>query len=219
MKNATFFQIFGTAGLALSLLITPALRPVAAAPAPAQVGTPVYGSVDLDKLIAGYSKKPVYDQQVQDFEAKLDAQFKQEETYDMLSKDQQTQLMNLLGKPTPASQDQATITQLEAQSTKDAQELSGLQLKQTPTDDEKARLQALTQQHLAGQQALKDIADSFAQQVQAKQQALSNELSATVLTAIGAVAKDRGLTMVFSSQVALYSTNDITEDVLKKLNK
>jgi Skp family chaperone for outer membrane proteins len=217
MKNTTFFQIIGTAGLALSLLATPALRPVAAAPA--APSTPVYGSVDLDKLIAGYSKKPVYDQQVQDFEAKLDAQFKQEETYDMLSKDQQTQLMNLLAKPTPASQDQATITQLEAQSTKDAQELSGLQLKQTPTDDEKARLQALTQQHLAGQQALKDIADSFAQQVQTKQQALSNELSATVLAAISTVAKDRGLTMVFSSQVALYSTNDITEDVLKKLNK
>ena len=32
-------------------------------------------------------------------------------------------------------------------------------------------------------------------------------------------AKDRGLTMVFSSEVALYSANDITDDVLKKLNK
>ncbi len=219
MKIATFGRTFGVAGLALGLLGSPALtRPAAAAPAAAP-GALAMGNVDLDKIIAGYGKKAAYDQQVQDLNAKFDAQFKQQVNYDMLSKAQQTQLTELLSKPTPASQDQAAITALQAQSTKDAQELATLQQKQNPTADDQARLQALTQQHQAGQQALKDVADGYSAQVTARQQALSTELSNTVREAIVAVAKEKGLSMVFTSQIAIFSTNDITEDVLKRLNK
>ncbi len=219
MKTAfnTIRMMTGAAALALTLLGLPSLTPSAHA-APAQSGAIVFGSVDLNKLLTGYSKKAVYDQQVQDLNGKLDAQFKQQVNYDMLTKDQQNQLTALLSKPTPSSQDQATITSLQQQSDKDAQELAALQQKQSPTPTEQARLQTLSQQKQAGQQALQDIADGYRAQVQAEQDRLSAQLSDTVRLAIAAVAKDHGLTMVFTSQVAVYSNNDVTDDVLKRLN-
>ena len=219
MKIATLTKIFSAAGLALSLLGLPALTHSALAAPSAATGPMVFGSVDLDKIIAGYGKKATYDQQVQDLNAKLDAQFKQQVNYDMLTKAQQTQLTALLSKPGATSQDQAAITALQAQSTRDAQELATLQQKPGPNADDQARLTALTQQHQAGQQALKDVADGYSAQVTARQQQLSTELSNTVREAIVAIAKERGMSMVFTAQVAIYSSNDITEDVLKRLNK
>ena len=219
MKTVTLTKMLGAMGLALTLLSLPAsARPTPESPA-AATGAMVFGSVDLDKIIAGYGKKAAYDQQVQDLNTKLDAQFKQQVNYDMLTKSQQTQLTALLSKSGATSQDQASITALQAQSTKDAQELTTLQQKPSPTADDQTRLTALTQQHQAGQQALKDVADGYTAQVTARQQQLSTELSNTVREAITTIAKEKGLSMVFTSQVAIYSTNDITEDVLKRLNK
>ena len=37
--------------------------------------------------------------------------------------------------------------------------------------------------------------------------------------AIAAVAQQRGLAVVFDSKLALYTANDVTDDVLKRLNK
>jgi Skp family chaperone for outer membrane proteins len=220
MNSAVFRKItnlVGTVGLAVTLLGLPMLSRSASA-APAAPGALVIGNVDLDKILAGYSKKATYDQQVQDLNAKLDAQFKQQVNYDMLTKDQQTQLTTLLSKPGATSEDQASITALQQQSDKNAQELTALQQKQNPTATDSARLQILSQQKQAGQQVLQDVANSYQAQVTAEQQRLSAQLSETVRIAIVAVAKEKGLTVVFTSQVAIYSTNDITDDVLKRLN-
>jgi Skp family chaperone for outer membrane proteins len=220
MKSGILTKIVGfqsLAVLALTVFSLPVLsRSVSAAPV--QTGVMIVGNVDLDKILAGYNKKASYDQQVQDLNAKLDAQFKQQVNYDMLNKDQQAQLTALLSKPSPTSQDQASVTALQQQSDKDAQELAALQQKQNPTTDDQARLQVLSQQKQAGQQILQDVADSYRTQVQDEQQRLSAQLSDTVRLAIIAVAKEKGLTLVFTSQVAIYSTNDITDDVLKRLN-
>lgn len=218
MKTATFAKIIVLAGMAAAITYGTLLAPRAMA-APAASSAIVIGSVDLDKILAGYAKKPAFDQQVQDLNSKLDAQFKQQVNYDMLTADQQKQLTALLSKPNPTDADKAQITQLQAQSDKDAQDLAALQQKQNPTADDQARLKALTQQHKAGQQALKDVADGYTQEVTDKQQALSTQLSDNVRLAIAEIAKDKGLTVVFTSQVALYCSNDITDDVLKKLNK
>lgn len=139
----TLRGLFSVAGLSLALLGLPSLSHTAAA-APAQSGAMVFGSVDVNRLLAGYSKKQVFDQQVQDLNNKLDAQFKQQVNYDMLTKDQQTMLTTTLSKPNPSSQDQAAITALQQQSDKDAQELAALQQKQNPTAADQTRLQTLT---------------------------------------------------------------------------
>lgn len=217
MKIAFLHRLFGVAGIALALLAFQSPSPVradATAPAPF-----VFGSVDLSKILAGYKKKAALDQQIQALSQKLDAQFKQQVGSDMLSAADQQKFTALLSKPNLSDADKAQIMALQQQSTKDAAELAALQQKQNPSADDTARLQALTQQHQAGQQALQDTADAYKAQVQAEQDRLSAQLSATVRTAIGEVAKEHKLMMVFDAQITVYSANDISDDVLARLNK
>jgi Skp family chaperone for outer membrane proteins len=183
------------------------------------VAPSLVGSVDLSKLLAGYKKKADLDAQIQALSQKLDAQFKQQVGSDMLTKDEQTKLTALLSEANPSSPDQAQITALQQESASAAQALAALQQKANPSAADQAQLTALTQQHQAGQQALQDVADAYKAQVQAEQDTLSAQLSATVKTAITAVAQQHGLALVFDSQFAIYCSNDITDEVLKQLNK
>lgn len=218
MKTVSLSRFCGAAGFALTVLgLQLPIAPVQAAPASSSPF--VFGSVDLAKILAGYKKKANLDQQIQALSQKLDAQFKQQVGSDMLTKEDQQALTALLSKPSLGDADRAQVTALQQKSAKDAQELAGLQQKQNPAAADTARLQALTQQRQVGQQSLQDAADAYKAQVQAEQERLSAQLSATVRTAIGEVAKDRGLMMVFDAQITVYSANDISDDVLKRLNK
>lgn len=217
MKFVSIRKACVAAVAAVALCTLSLSAPVQAAPAPASAF--LFGSVDLAKVVAGYKKKADLDQQIQAVSQKLDAQFKQQVGSDMLSREDQQKLTELLNKPTLSDADRAQITALQQQSTKDAQELTSLQQKQNPTPADQARLQTLTQQRQTGQQALQEVADSYKAQVQAQQDKLSAQLSDTVKAAIAQVAKDHGLMMVFDGQFTIYSANDITDDVLKRLNK
>lgn len=199
---------------ALACAALPAL-PVLAAPA----GSLQIGSVDLQKVSDGYTKKGSLDQQLQDMNQRLLARFQQQTNSAMLSKEQQTRLQTLLAKPGPSDAEKAEIAALQAQSTKDSQELATLQQKKDLTDADKARLTALTQQQQGGQQVLQEVSDSYTKQLDAEKVRLNAQLTEAVRAAIIAVAKDRKLDAVFTSEVAIFTTNDITDDVLKRLNK
>lgn len=201
----------------LMLLACTALlsRPALAAPP----GLLQIGSVDLQKVSDGYTKKGGLDQQLQDMNQRLLARFQQQTNSAMLSKEQQTRLQTLLAKPGPSDAEKAEIAALQAQSTKDSQELATLQQKKDLTDADKARLTALTQQQQGGQQVLQEVSDSYTKQLDAEKLRLNAQLTEAVRAAIIAVAKDRKLDAVFTSEVAIFTANDITDDVLKRLNK
>ena len=182
-------------------------------------GMPQFGSVDVQKVLANYNKKSALDAQVADMNQRLDAQFKIQVGSGMLNKLQQDQLGTLLNKVNKSDSDQAQITALEAESTKDSQELIGLQTKTDPSQADKDRLVALTKQQQDGQQILQDVATQYRAQVQAQNDKLSADLTDSVKVAIAAVAKQRGIDVVFDSQVAIYTSNDLTADVDAKLNK
>ncbi|MDQ2687264.1 MAG: OmpH family outer membrane protein [Armatimonadota bacterium] len=217
MKIVSLRRLVAAAGCALALLAFQSHTPARADAAPS--ASFAFGSVDLSKILAGYKKKANLDQQIQALSQKLDAQFKQQVSSDMLSAANQQTLTTLLSKPTLSDADKAQITMLQQQSTKDAAELAALQQKQNPSAEDTARMQALTQQRQTGQQALQDTADAYKAQVQTEQDRLSAQLSATVRTAVGDVAKEHKLMMVFDAQITVYSANDITDDVLARLNK
>ena len=213
MKRMSIIFLALTA-LALSGFVT--APPARAADAPAAV---LFGSVDLQKIESGYSKKAAYDQQLQQLQQKLGGYLQQQGSFAMLSKADQTQLGVLLAKPAPTAQDTAQINALEAKSTQAAQQLTTLQQEQNPAQADKDQMAQLTQLQKDGQAALQDQSTAYQAQVQQESDQLSQQFAADVKTAISAVARQRGLAVVFDSQVALYTANDITDDVLKTLNK
>jgi Skp family chaperone for outer membrane proteins len=207
----------------LALILAGCLAGAIAAPCRAAGAAPgaagPIGSINLDKILAGYTKKAALDGQIQDLNDKLTARFKEVSASDMLTRDQQQKYVALLDKASQSDADKAAITALKAQSKKDADELVALQQKQNPTHADKARLDTLTNQQQAARQSLQEIGEQYSEQIKAAQDKMSTQLTDTVSAAVAAVAKDKGLSAVFTSQIAIYTSNDITDDVLKKLNK
>ncbi|MCW3058585.1 MAG: hypothetical protein JWQ02_406 [Capsulimonas sp.] len=180
---------------------------------------PAFGSVDLQKIQAGYTKRADLERSIQDINVRLSNQLKTQSGSDMLNLQQQQELQALLSKTAPTDADKARITALQEQSNKDAAELTALQQKANATADEKARMSALTNQRKAGQQILQQVSESYSEQFKTEADKINGQFTDSVKQAIAAVAKDKNLSVVFDSAVAVYTANDISDEVLKRLNK
>ncbi len=206
--------ILGTAALALAPFQL--ARPASAAPAS---GMPTFGSVDIQKLQTQSAKKAKYDTDLRALAERLNTAFTQQAASIMLTKAEQTELGGLLSKAGPNDTDRARIAVLQNQASKAAQELTDLQQVKTPTPADTAHIAALTTQYDTGKTALSDIGEGYQAQLKALQEKDNTEFTLAVKEAIAAVAQQKGLSVVFDSNLAVYTTNDITADVVKRINK
>lgn len=212
IRNFHKITIFGAAALALSSL--PCHR-VAAAPA----GTPIFGSVDIAKVQSQSARKTKYDTDLHALADRLDAQFRQQTASVMLTKAEQAELGTLIGKSRQSDSDAARITALQTKASATAQELTDLQQKKDPSATDSNRMQSLTLQYEAGKAALQTIGDGYQTQLKALSDADNVEFTRSVKEAISAAAQQKGLSVVFTSDIAVYTANDITDDVVKRINK
>jgi len=210
-------KTLGTVGLIASLLV-PTLLSAPAQAAPVAGASSAFGSVNVGRIEAESTRAADVKKQLQTLSDNFQQQFNVQQNSVMLSKDQQTRLGVLAAKTNRTDAETAELTGLQQSAAAAAQELTALQQKANPTDADKARLSTLTAQAQAGQQVLQDISAGYTAQLQAQQARLGGQLSDQVKAAISAVAQQRGLAVIFDSTLAIYSANDITDDVLKRLN-
>lgn len=210
-------QMVGTVGLIAGLLV-PTLLSAPAQAAPVAGASSAFGSVNVGRIEAESTRAADVKKQLQAMSDNFQQQFNVQQNSVMLSKDQQTRLGVLAAKTNRTDAETAELTGLQQSAAAAAQELTTLQQKANPTDADKARLSTLTAQAQTGQQVLQDISAGYTAQLQAQQARLGGQLSDQVKAAISAVAQQRGLAVVFDSTLAIYSANDITDDVLKRLN-
>jgi len=204
--------IFGGAALTMASMT---LHPAQAAPA----GTPTFGSVDIAKVQTQSTRKAKYDADLHALADRLDSQFRQQTASVMLTKAEQTELGGLMGKTRQGDADTARITALQTKASAAAQELTDLQQKKEPSAADSNRLATLTSQYEAGKAALQEIGDGYQAQLKTLSDADNAEFTRAVKEAIVAVAQQKGLSVVFTSDVAVYTANDITDDVVKRINK
>ena len=205
--------ILGAAALTLTSSVL--ARPAQAAPS----GTPTFGSVDIQKLQTQSSKKSKYDTDLHALADRLDKAFKQQASSIMLTKAEQTELGGLLSKAAPSDTDQTRVAVLQAKAVKASQELIDLQQAKAPSPADTARMAALTSQYQTGQTALQEIGDGYQAQLKLLSDKDNADFTLSVKEAIAYVAQQKGLSVVFTSDIAVYTTNDITEDVVKRINK
>lgn len=189
-----------------------------AQPVSAQAGTEQFGSVDMQKVAAAYNKSTTSESQMKGLHDQLLQVYSTQAANPMLNVDQQTQLGNLLLKANPTDADKAQIQTLESQSQKDSQALAALQQQKTLSDSDRAQLASLTAEQQTGAQALQTVQDDYQQRMQQENDQLVQQISDDIRAAVAAVAKQKGLTLVFSSDAVIYSANDITQTVIAKLN-
>ena len=216
IRHRTFTSIMTLGAVAVALAPSlVAARPASAAPA----GMPAFGSVDIQKLQTESSRKAKYDTDLHALADRLNTAFTKQTASIMLTKAEQTDLGGLLSKVNPTENDNTRVAVLQSKATKSAQELTDLQQAKAPTPADTARIASLTTQYDAGKTALQEIGDGYQAQLKALQEKDNTEFTQSVKEAISAVAQQKGLSVVFDSNIAVYTTNDITADVVKRINK
>jgi Skp family chaperone for outer membrane proteins len=137
----------------------------------------------------------------------------------MLSKAEQVELGGLLSKVNPTDADRNRSNALQAQASKAAQQLTDLQQKKDPAPADTALVASLTSQYETGKAALQEVGDGYQEQLKTLSDKDNADFTQSVKDAIIAVAQQRGLSVVFTSDIAVYTANDITDDVVKRINK
>ncbi len=135
-----------------------------------------------------------------------------------LTDEERQQLYNLLKSENLTDAQRQEIQQLTNTARQRRSELQALRQKPDPTETEKAALQQFSQMEVRSQEALQVMAQQLAQELERAAQNSDEELNKLLREIIAQIAKERKITMVFSAGVVLYAENDLTSEVIKRLD-
>jgi Skp family chaperone for outer membrane proteins len=213
----------GVLAVLISGFVLGALTCGSAFAADAKSNTQVFASVDVEQAFNNYDKKKQLEAELMQAYDQAKLKLELRGTNKLLTTDEFNQLADLKMKPTPTPADKTKIDELTAASKQREVEFQSLQQKSPMTDADKARLSQLQDQISKTDQSLKDDQGKYEQDLNKRRVDLSTQLMLDVNAAVGTVAKDKNITMVFNKSgdpgFVIYSSYDITDDVLKKLNK
>lgn len=216
--NLFSFQRYRIA-IALGLGLLTASFMGGAAHAQAQTA-PKFGSVDMAQVLADSKARQKGSDELNGTVSTLRKvlQQLQERNARFLSEVEIKELAALYEKPTPTDAEKKRISALEDAATLKSAAKGRLENTASPTEDQRKEYGTLTATEQSGAQVLKGISDGFSQRVDARQADLQTKQLATIKAAITKLAKEQGLSVVFDSQVAYFTANDITADVVKEIN-
>lgn len=137
----------------------------------------------------------------------------------VLTNEERQELTNLLLTENPNDAQRQRVEQLVQTARQRAGELQQLRQKPEPSETEKAALERFTQMEAVGREAIQSLAQQLSQQLEQQLQQSREQVRNAVRETIAQVAKEKKLALVFSTEAVLYAENDITEDVIKRLNE
>ncbi|GBC96668.1 hypothetical protein HRbin16_02477 [bacterium HR16] len=130
-----------------------------------------------------------------------------------------TEYESLASITNPTDQQKQRMQQIEQKSQQLNQELSQLRQKNPPSEQEVQRINQLTAIENRNKEILMRMQDEFEQQLNTRRDEMINQMLQDIRKAVAAIAQEKGLAVVFDSTQVLYASNDITSDVIKRLNK
>jgi len=216
---AAAMTTFALASGALAFAAAPASAQGGAAPAGAN-SLPKFGSVDLGKLQNEFKGRQAYEQEINRLQGDFAGIMRRmvQGSAAFLTETEINELSGLYEKQAQTDADKKRISALEAKGDQQSVQLGQLQNTASPDATQQAQLQQLTDAQTKGQRALQAVDRRFAQRIEDKAKELQSKMISELRVATAKVAQQKGLAMVFDGQFALYTQNDITEDVLKILN-
>lgn len=196
-------------------------RPAAAQPRPAPSTGGAFASVDVGRTLLEYKERQKSSDQVQALRQSLNRVLERlrDSSAVFLPEAEATELARIYEKPGPSDAEQKRAGELEARARSLSDELRGLQNVANPSDQQRQRLTELAAQQRKTNEALQTVQGGYEDRLQQMDRQLTQKIGEDVRAAVAKVARERNLSLVFDSQVALYASNDITADVLKQLNK
>ena len=181
-----------------------------------------YGIVDFERLQNDYKKKATLESDLQALRSKLERRLGRRDTMPFLTEDEQKELDKLYDKDATQRTDpeKKRITELEQKSEATNKEISALRQKPEKdlTDADRARIKTVDEQWQKAQQTFAGLKEQADNELRQFITANTATLKKDVNEAVKKIAEQRGLAIVFNSEVAPYASVDITTQVLSELN-
>lgn len=194
--------------------------PALAQPKPAP-GELRIGSVDIGRTLMEYKERQKSSEQVQVMRQNLNRVLERlrDASAVILPEAEAADLSKIYEKTAPSDDEKKRADELEKKARSLSDEFRGLQNVAAPSDPQRQRLSELAAQQRKTNDALQVVQTGYEDRLQQMDRQLTQKLGEDIKAAVAKVAQEKNLTAVFDSQVALYTSNDITADVLKQLNK
>lgn len=177
-----------------------------------------FGVLDERQILEQSNYVKTINQQLQATQARFAQALQALQENPILTGDERDTLFNLLLKESPTEQEREQTQQMLAVARQRAQELTALRQKAELNETEKTALERFTQMEREGRENLQVRAQQLQQQLEQQVQQQRDELNKRIREIVAQIAKEKKLTMVFSSEVVYYAENDITNEVIKRLD-
>ena len=185
--------------------------------------TSTFANVDFLRIQNEYKAKAALEGDLQAMQNKLDQALARRDTMPFLSEDEHKELDKLYDKAATARTDveKKRIDDLEKKSQQLNNEIQALRQKPEKdlTDPDRARIKQAEDQWAKAQQNFASMKEARDNQLKQFVATNSDKLLKDVREAVRKVAEQKGLAIVFNSEVAPYAGIDITTPVLSELNK
>lgn len=178
-----------------------------------------FGMVDLKRVVDEYEQRRTLEGQLQQLRDQLRARLQWRANNLLLEEAEITEYENLSSLPNPTDQQRERMRQIEQKSQQLNQELSQLRQKNPPSEQEVQRINQLTALENRNREAVLQLQEQFEQQLENRRNEMINQMLQEIRKAVAAVAQEKGLAVVFDSTQVLFASNDITNDVIRRLNR
>ncbi|MCL6473834.1 MAG: OmpH family outer membrane protein [Firmicutes bacterium] len=182
-------------------------------------GTGAFGMVDLKRVVDEYDQRKALEAQLQQMRDQMRAKLQWRANNLLLEEAELSEYENLASITNPTEQQKQRMQQIEQKSRQLNEELSQLRQKNPPTEQDTQRINQLTAIENRNREALMQLQDQFEQQLNARRDEMINQMLQDIRKAVAAVAQEKKLVVVFDSTQVLYASNDITTDVIRRLNR
>jgi Skp family chaperone for outer membrane proteins len=136
----------------------------------------------------------------------------------ILTDEERQELANLLMQPNLNDQQKKRLEALKTTARQRADELQALRQKANPTETEKAALERFTQMEARSREALQLLGQQWGQEFNQQAETRRAQVQKRIREVIAQVAKEKKIQVVFSAEMVLYCENDLTDEVIKRLN-
>jgi Skp family chaperone for outer membrane proteins len=211
-------------GLILSCILLCIAFAVRASSAPDQKGGGlVLATVDYAKIQAEYKLKATMESDIKSLQGQLTKALQRRESMPLLTEAEQQELDKLWEKGADARSDaeKKRMEELKMKGDRLGAEIQALRQKDQKdiNDADKKKLKDAEDIFVKAQQAFANKKEESSNKLDQLIKDNSDRLLKNVRSAIAKVAEQKGLTIVFNSEVAPYAGTDITQPVISELNK
>lgn len=181
-------------------------------------GAQGFGIIDLERVERESTFFKTRAEQLQNLENRYRTALQTLAENIVQTEEERQELTNLLLAENLTQAQQQRLQQLTQTARQRAGELQQLRQKPQPTETEKAALERFTQMEARGREAIQALQQQLEQQLVQRGRQLNEEVRKAIDEVVAQVARERKLAAVFTKGLVLYAENDITDEVIKRLN-